>query len=379
MAKIFVCGDVVNMFSPESFIGEKLGAVIRSADYAIANLEGCEFSGAGTVPKMMQYPGTMSILRDSGFNMLLMANNHIADYGENALRQTIAEANSLGFECIGAGLSYDEAYRPVVINIEGTRVGMLNLCEAHPHFYHNRNQKYGYAWIGDPNIKTRIEGIRNKSDKVIAFIHGGLEHCTCPLGFYRDYYRWLCDCGVDVVIGGHPHISQGIEWYNEQLICYSLGNFFFPRQLNSDSIDIENHSFSVILSVDKYLTDYEVVYHKMDNLITEIESVEESPVRVEELSEILSSEKYEQIHAETIKKYYEGLVNNLYHSSLNTMREKDSLLHRFKGSLRYLLSPHLLNDKSQQRNKTFVHLINNETYRYIVNEYLKDSYAREHE
>lgn len=361
------------------FVDEKLRALINSADYAIANLEGCEYSGSGTVPKMMQFPGTMSILKDSGFNLLLMANNHIADYGENALRYTLAEASRLGLQSIGAALNYDDAYKPVIIDIHGLKIGFFNLCEAHPHYYHSRSQKYGYAWIGDPSLKTRINEIGLCTDKIVAFIHGGLEHCTCPLGFIRDFYHWLCDCGVNVVMGGHPHIPQGIERYDDNLICYSLGNFFFPRHPESNSSDIENHSFSIILDIDKSSTEYEIIYHKMDNLITELEDKERFPLRVEELSKILSLDEYGRIHAETIKKYYEELVSNLYHISLNTMREDDTFAHRLKCSIRYILSPHYNNVDKQLRNKSFVHLINNETYRYIVNEYLKDSYAREYE
>ena len=378
MANIFVCGDVVNVYSPKQFVGDTLSSLIRSANYAIANLEGCEFLGTDKVPKMMQHPGTMSILKDAGFDMLLMANNHIADYGEDALSSTLSEAKRLGFECVGAGLSYDDAYRPAVIEIEGIRVGVLNLCEAHPHYYHSQGQKYGYAWIGEPNIKTRIEKVKARTDKVIVFVHGGLEHCTCPIGYFRDYYHWLCDSGVDVVIGGHPHIAQGIERYNDKLICYSLGNFFFPRLPDSDSTDVENHSFSIILKLGNNGIDYEIVYHKVDNLIVEIEQEETSPVKADKLSEILSPDNYERIHADTIKKYYEGLISNLYSNSLNTMKAGESFFHRLKGAFKYLLFPGRIKSDSQLKNKNFVHLINNETYRFIVNEYYKESYAREH-
>lgn len=379
MAKIFVCGDVVNMFSSRQFVGEDLLARIASADYAITNLEGCVYGGSELVPKMMQHPKTLSLLKDAGFGMLLLANNHIADYGEKAIVKTLDEASKEGFTSLGAGLNYDDVYRPVVINLAGLKIGVINMCEAHPHFFHDEKQKYGFAWIGDPNIKTRIQNLRTQTDKTIAFIHGGLEHCTCPLGFFKDFYHWLCGCGIDVVIGGHPHIAQGIEQYGESLICYSLGNFFFPRSPKADSSDIENHSFSLMLDIHKDSVKYEVIYHKMNNLVVDTEQEDVSPVNVSELSNILLPENYGCIHTSTIKKYYEGLVSNLYHSSLNTMRGTDSIMHRLKKSIYYLIAPRSMEANARLRNKNFVHLINNETYRYIVNEYLKDDYAREHE
>ena len=378
MAKIFVCGDVVNMFSSKQFIGEDLQARIESADFAIANLEGCACRDSEAVPVMMQHPMTLSLLKEAGFGMLLLANNHIADYGENAIVHTLKEASKDGFICLGAGLNYNEVYRPAVIDIAGVQVGIINMCEAHPHYYHNENQKYGYAWIGDPNIKTRIRNLRNQADKIVAFIHGGLEHCTCPLGFFKDYYHWLCDCGIDVVIGAHPHIAQGLETYCGKLICYSLGNFYFPRSPEADSSDIENHSYSLMLDIQRDKVGYEVIYHKMNSLLVDTELEEVSPVKVSQLSEILLPENYPRIHATTIKTYYEGLVSNLYQSSLNTMKGTDSIIQRLKKSVKYIITPHRAEANAPQRNKNFVHLINNETYRYIVNEYMKDDYAREY-
>lgn len=378
MAKVFVCGDVVNMFSSRQFVGEELLERIKSADYAIANLEGCVYGSSGVVPKMMQHPKTVSLLKEAGFRMLLLANNHIADYGENAIIHTLEEASREGLTSLGAGLNYEDVYRPAVVNIGGVRIGIINMCEAHPHYYHDKNQRYGYAWIGDPSIETRIQDLRTQTDKAIAFIHGGLEHCTCPLGFFKDFYHWLCDCGIDIVVGGHPHIAQGIEHYGEKLICYSLGNFYFPRHPEADTSDIENHSYSLMLKIEKDAVGYEVIYHEMNNLVVDLEQEKDAPVTVGELSEILSPENYTNIHASTIKRYYEGLVSNLYHSSLSTMTRADSFVQRLKNSVKYLIISGRSDANARLRNKNFVHLINNETYRFIVNEYLKDDYAREH-
>ena len=133
-----------------------------------------------------------------------------------------------------------------------------------------------------------------------------------------------------------------------------------------------------MLEIEKDAVGYEVIYHKMNNLVVNIEQEVESPVKVGDLSDILSPDNYARIHASTIKNYYEGLVSSLYHSSLNTMRGADSFVQRLKNSVKYLITSGRSDANAPLRNKIFVHLINNETYRYIVNEYLKDDYEREH-
>ena len=79
---IFVCGDIVNLIGNDAFIGQNLAEEINHADFAIGNLEGAEFKVEQGVPKCpAQTAGTISYLSEVGFDMMLLANNHITDLG----------------------------------------------------------------------------------------------------------------------------------------------------------------------------------------------------------------------------------------------------------------------------------------------------------
>lgn len=97
--------------------------------------------------------------------------------------------------------------------------------------FSNSTCKYGYAWIGHFSIAKTISELRTKVDFILCFCHYGLEHYEVPLDCVRQYYYLLIDQGVDCIVGTHPHIAQGYEYYNDKLIVYSLGNFFFQEEL----------------------------------------------------------------------------------------------------------------------------------------------------
>lgn len=226
-ADIFICGDIINQTTDEQFIDKSLINVIQSCDYSICNFEGTCKSDTLQKGQMLQRESTLESLKNAGFNMLLLANNHVTDYGENGLRGTIESIDKYGFDRIGAGFEYNDVYRPHVLAIDGLKIGIINLCEAQLGQFKEKDQPYGYAWLGDYELDERIRTIRNEVDYLIVIPHAGLECYPIPLNQFRQLYRHWCDLGVDIIVGGHPHISQGIEQYGKSIIFYSLGNFFF--------------------------------------------------------------------------------------------------------------------------------------------------------
>ena len=245
MAKLFVCGDITNMSGSNNFIDDKLTDIIKKSDYAIGNLEGPEIGPS----KKAQYPhqssGTIKYLKDVGFNMLLLANNHITEQGAVGLATTMNLIDETGMDRIGAGLSWEEAYKPLIRKIDGVSFGFVNICEAQDGYYKEKTQQYGFAWMGYDGLFDNISSLSTKVDKVVVFVHTGLEHYPIPLPEVRSFYRHICDAGASVVIGGHTHSPQGYEFYGDKFIAYSLGNFFFPR--TDGSWKEENRSYSLCL------------------------------------------------------------------------------------------------------------------------------------
>lgn len=168
-------------------------------------------------------------LKEIGFNLMSLANNHIMDYGETGLSSTMDALKSVGIKYIGAGNVIKEAEAPYKVEI-GDRVYAVFSCSQ---VFPNGTWKAKYNKIGintahDINrIGDRIKEVKNEVDKVIVFIHWGkeLEEFANELQINTAHY--LVDAGADLIVGAHSHTIQNIEYYKHTPIIYSLGNFIY--------------------------------------------------------------------------------------------------------------------------------------------------------
>lgn len=286
MARLFICGDIVNGKAKEGFIGSKLASLIEDADYAIGNLEGPELSSGLTSSCPHQVSGTINYLKLIGFDMMLLANNHITELGADGLKHTIQTIEVSEMDHMGAGLSWDDAYRPLVKEIAGVRFGFVNVCEAQRGFYYTKKQEFGYAWMGYENLLYDIRALSQKVDHVIVFVHTGLEHYPIPLPEVRQFYRNICDAGACVVIGGHTHSPQGYEYYGDKFISYSLGNFYFPREDYSWKDENKSYSLSIVFD-EKRIVEISPIFHTLSGSLVEIEDNAIQQINLNSLCEML--------------------------------------------------------------------------------------------
>ena len=308
MATIFVCGDVVNHYDNPTFIGDRLAREIQKADYAICNFEGPELREGQSARRPHQGAGTAKYLKDCGFELMLLANNHITEFGEDGVRYSIETIRSVGSTSVGAGLSWDEAYQPVRTTIQNQRFAFLNVCEAQVGQFLSKEQAYGYAWMGYNDLLNDVEQLAAEVDFVVVFVHAGLEHVAIPLPEIRAFYRRICDAGASVVIGGHTHTAQGYEMYRGKPIVYSLGNFFFPHAgcIRTE----ENTSYSVMLSFDKGIIAMRPVYHHLVNDKVEMTENESEQVDLDKLCNMLG-EEYEHYANAICVAVYDKLCSHL--------------------------------------------------------------------
>ncbi len=264
-AFVFVCGDVLNKSNNNGMLcSQPLSDLITSANYSVCNFEASvEGYGAPAIKPgklLNQKAQTISGLKKQGFDLLLLANNHIMDYGENALAATLKIAKENKLDTLGAGLDAQSAYRPIMKRINGLTVGMINAGEAqHGELYSDKENIAGHAWISHPAIERTIIDLRKACDFVIVFAHAGLEHFPIPQKEWRVKYKHFCDLGADVVVGAHPHVPQGYEKYNQSVVFYSLGNFYFDTKKYQNK---ENPSFAVLLELNKdKQVSFQLIHH----------------------------------------------------------------------------------------------------------------------
>lgn len=379
MIDIFVCGDITNNNSNCQFIEKPLIDIIKKSNYSICNFEGAIPVNISKNSKgIFQYENTIELLKDAGFDLILLANNHITDFGFEGLQKTIQEADKHNLKHIGAGFSIQQVYSPLIVKLSKIKFAFINLCEAHSGYYINEYQLFGYAWISYADITNIITSIRSKVDFLLIFIHAGLEHYKIPLREYRSLYKHLCDLGADCVICSHPHVEQGIEKYKDSYIFYSLGNFYFPEKTVAQNNNSNNSSFSIILHFTQNKISYTPVFHRIDNSKVKLLDTKDNMKRIEELNKNLIEPAYSFEVDRIYFEVYYNLCRKLYLESLMGTESKDNFSTTIKFIIKYLFFRNKYWAKTEHyRKKLLLHLIRNETYRYVVenvlNNYLDDN------
>ena len=240
MTKILLAGDFCPAGSAEKIvlegdsaridgIFEEIRPLVSKSDYVVVNLE-CPLTGgispiAKTGPNLKADPKTVLLLENLGVDLVALANNHVYDYGQAGLKDTLNVCSAHGIATVGAGETLSEARNTFVASIKGKRVAFVNFAENE---FCNANTNHGGANPLDIVDNTRqIHAARQQADAVIVIIHGGHEHFHYPSPRMVKQYRFFADQGATAIIAHHPHCVSGYEVYEGVPIFYSLGNFLF--------------------------------------------------------------------------------------------------------------------------------------------------------
>jgi poly-gamma-glutamate capsule biosynthesis protein CapA/YwtB (metallophosphatase superfamily) len=213
---------------------------IENSDIMVGNMES-PVTERG-IPQEKSYvfrtsPEALPAMAQAGFDLMTLGNNHMLDYGIIGLKDTLKEMNNAGILTVGAGLTSEEAYRPEIINKNGIRVAFVGASRVipEPSWAAGKN-KPGVAVTYDPKpVLTSIAKADREADLVVVLVHWGEEQSEIPNEDQRRLAYHYIDAGADLVIGSHPHVLQGVEWYKGKAIAYSLGNFIFSTSMNANT------------------------------------------------------------------------------------------------------------------------------------------------
>jgi len=208
----------------------KIRHLLEGVDLAVGNLECClvdETCSIASRTNRMAVPATFCAegLRDAGFSVVNLANNHILDCGSESLEVTLSTLDKFSLLYFGAGRNSTEANRIVFAERHGYRMAFLGVGEAS--YYYAYGNRPGIASLYDKELAGRIQEATQSADLVIVSVHADIEFNPVPAPWRRRFSRWLVKQGAHLVIQHHPHVLQGIEEYKGGLIAYSLGNFIF--------------------------------------------------------------------------------------------------------------------------------------------------------
>lgn len=205
--------------------------ILRSADIAMANLEAPLTRQSDPVAdKRYTFkvdPEAAAAMQRAGLTVLTLANNHIGDFGPEGVTDTIAALRPHGLRYTGAGADLKQARRPTALATEHGSVGFLAYSNTLPKSFYAKADRPGTAPGYAEFIRKDIRRLREFVDYVVVSFHWGAELMTEPKDYQQRLARIAIDSGAQVVIGHHPHVLQGVEFYNGGVIYYSLGNFAF--------------------------------------------------------------------------------------------------------------------------------------------------------
>lgn len=363
--KLFTCGDIVNFQGKKDFIDDQLKSVIKSSDISICNFEApIKINNMKAIkkvgPHIYQSPKSIRYLKDCGFNAVSLANNHIYDYGHEALHETIEKLKKHSIKHVGAGDDFMEAYQTTIINKKGIKIGLIAGCDNEFGCLFEKKNRGGYAWLFHHMIEDNIRELKPIVDSVVLIAHAGVENINMPIKEWRDRYKRLCDIGVDVIIGHHPHVPQGYEKHNKALIFYSLGNFYF------DTVGFEfksDDSYSVVIEFEKQgIKDFEIIYHKkIDGRTCKVKK-EDINFSFKNLNYLLEND-YEKRNNEICVELFHKYYYSYYEMALGAL----PLNRRLKQLIKYIIKKMLLMDiQLISRNLWLLHNIRIDTHRFVV-------------
>ena len=238
MIQIFFAGDFCSKPSTSRIsVSEELRSLIQSCDLKVVNFEvplrpEIEMPYQKT-ERFYQNDDAPAFLKNLGFNLFQMANNHAFDWGEAGFLKT---KDALGDAAFGAG-TYEEAYQVKVVEVKGLRIGFMALSfSAYTGVFDDvtNHEGLGCAFVDDLRVNHDIIEAKKGVDYLFILPHDGIEYIDVPLPETMARYRDFIDYGADGVIGTHPHCPQGWETYKGKPIFYSLGNFLFNSKEGYD-------------------------------------------------------------------------------------------------------------------------------------------------
>jgi poly-gamma-glutamate synthesis protein (capsule biosynthesis protein) len=228
------------------FLFANVADVFRQADFGFVNLETPVAPGHSHGSKPFQFDAPVNLLQAlkfSGVKIVSFANNHVFDQGYAGFGETQDHLREQGLLFVGASGTAQDAWKPVILEKNGIRVGWLGMTrwlnggrnpekDSAPHvaFFPYPGESLGAPGLDENAVLDAIKAARAQCDLLVSSIHWGVEYATAPNAKDVDIAHDMLEAGASLIVGHHPHVLQPIETYltrdqRNTAIIYSLGNF----------------------------------------------------------------------------------------------------------------------------------------------------------
>ncbi len=255
----------------ERIFDEHLEEMLKQSDFAMINLEAplCSkglpaesLNGSG----LRGDPQVAEFIRSFGIDVVGLANNHIRDFRDEGVSQTMQNLEKHGILHTGAGKDLADAQKPLSVDVNGIKVGIWALAEKELNVASDCSA--GSSWFRPEIDIVKILELKKSYDFLVIFLHAGHEFTSTPSPRIREACRGLIDAGADAVIAHHPHVIQGVEKYKQGIIAYSLGNLVFDTPYVSAHKNTDL-GFLLRIGISKHqIRETEIIPYKLRGTVT---------------------------------------------------------------------------------------------------------------
>ncbi len=222
-----------------SYIFENIKDLKTGSDILLGNLEGPASDlgeDKGNLYSFEIDPAVLLVMKNIGFDILNVANNHAGDWGLVAFTDSLNQIKKAGLLYTGGGQNYLLATTPAIIEKNGLKIGFLGLSDVGPSSLEAKNNQAGILLASDPNFSKIINNASKAVDVLVVNFHFGNEYENIHNARQEKLAHDAIDAGAKVVIGHHPHVVQDTEKYSGGYIAYSLGNFIFDQNFSAETM-----------------------------------------------------------------------------------------------------------------------------------------------
>jgi poly-gamma-glutamate synthesis protein (capsule biosynthesis protein) len=237
-------GRTARLLSDPAAAFGPISSVLKSADFTALNLETAVTSRGAPQPKTYHFqttPPAFTAIRDAGIDLVTMANNHVLDYGQVGLADTLAAAKAARFPYVGIGVNAAAAWAPYVTTIKGMRIAIVGVSQV---------AELASSWVatgsrpGEANAidltstLAAVRAAKRLAPIVIVFMHWGTEGSACPDPNQLSLAPKLAAAGASIIVGAHAHMLQGSGWLGHTFVAYGMGNFLWWERSYSTSTGV---------------------------------------------------------------------------------------------------------------------------------------------
>ena len=273
--KLLFAGDLIPPDTGGAVYSDSLLKLLRDKDFSIVNLETPLTDSTHKISKtgrnFKASSQGISVIKDGFFDAVALANNHIRDFNDEGVNDTLKIIRDNQILSVGAGENYDDASQPLRINIKGTNISILNYCERE--FNIASKALAGANPFNIINTYYQIKEEKSISEYVIIIYHGGTEYFYYPTPELIEKFKFMADAGADSIISHHTHRYSGMINYNGKLLFFGLGNFL-AHSISKFSLSEWRTGLVIKLALNSGVVKYELLPIKMSDDFKKVDLLE---------------------------------------------------------------------------------------------------------